>query len=145
MAKSADVRFYVDADILGLGKLLADVRNDVTYPGFVGGDRKYGRTRLPCPITSTAVPDQVWIPETAARGWLIITRDSAIQESAAEIAAVRDSGARMVALVGKDAATTWEQLRVVMRRWDRIEACLRESGPFIYAMGKTSFRRVDLG
>ena len=50
----------------------------------------------------------------------------------------------MVALVGKDAATTWEQLRVVMRRWDRIEACLRESGPFIYAMGKTSFRRVPL-
>jgi hypothetical protein len=34
--KAADVRFYVDADILGLGKLLAGLRADVTYPGDPG-------------------------------------------------------------------------------------------------------------
>jgi hypothetical protein len=110
MVKAAEVRFYVDADILGLGKLLSTVRNDVTYPGFAGGDKMFGRIRPACPITTTEVSDQVWIPETARRGWLILTRDSAIQESTAEINAVRESGARMVALVGKDAGTTWEQL-----------------------------------
>lgn len=145
MAKAAEVRFYVDADILGLGKLLCTVRNDVTYPGFAGGDKMFGRIRPACPITSTEVSDQLWIPETARRKWLILTRDSAIQESTAEINAVRESGARMVALVGKDARTTWEQLHVVMKRWDRVEQCLDEPGPSIYALGKASFRKVDLG
>ena len=29
--RTASVRFYFDADILGLGKLIASVRRDVTY------------------------------------------------------------------------------------------------------------------
>ena len=32
-AKLAIVRFYVDADVLGLAKILAAIRTDVTYPG----------------------------------------------------------------------------------------------------------------
>jgi hypothetical protein len=32
-----------------------------------------------------------------------------------------------------------------MKHWDRIEQCLDEPGPFIYALGKASFRKVDLG
>jgi hypothetical protein len=35
-ARAAQVRIYVDADVLGLGKILADLRNDVTYPGDPG-------------------------------------------------------------------------------------------------------------
>jgi len=34
--RSAQVRIYVDADMLGLGKILASLRNDVTYPGDPG-------------------------------------------------------------------------------------------------------------
>ena len=34
--RTAQVRLYVDADLLGLGKLLAGLRNDVTYPGDPG-------------------------------------------------------------------------------------------------------------
>jgi hypothetical protein len=30
--RAAQVRIYVDADMLGLGKILAGLRNDVTYP-----------------------------------------------------------------------------------------------------------------
>ena len=30
------VRFYIDADILGLAKVLAELRNDITYPGDPG-------------------------------------------------------------------------------------------------------------
>jgi hypothetical protein len=36
-AKPADVRFYCDADVLGLAKILAGLRPDVTYPGDPGG------------------------------------------------------------------------------------------------------------
>jgi hypothetical protein len=34
--RAAQVRFYIDADILGLGKILGSLRNDVTYPGDAG-------------------------------------------------------------------------------------------------------------
>ena len=141
--KPAAVRFYVDADILGLAKVLASVRSDVTYPTFEGG-KMFGRLRPPCPITSTETDDTIWIPETARNGWLILTRDSAIQERRAEINAVRESGAKMVALVGKDAVTTWDQLETVMRRWERLESLLDQPGPFIYALGKSSWRKVGL-
>jgi hypothetical protein len=30
--KPATVRFYIDADILGLAKVLASLRADITYP-----------------------------------------------------------------------------------------------------------------
>lgn len=44
--------------------------------------------------------DPVWIPAVAAQGWLILTRDTRITQRPAELAAVQDSGARMVALAG---------------------------------------------
>jgi hypothetical protein len=31
-AKPATVRFYFDADLLGLAKVLASLRNDITHP-----------------------------------------------------------------------------------------------------------------
>ena len=34
--RAAQVRFYVDADLLGLGKILGSLRDDVTYPGDPG-------------------------------------------------------------------------------------------------------------
>jgi hypothetical protein len=141
--KPAAIRFYVDADILGLAKLLVRVRADVTYPGFQGG-KLHGRMRPACPVTSTRTDDTVWIPETARNGWLILTRDTAIQERRAEINAVRESGARMVALVGREAVGTWDQLRIVMKRWDRFEQLLAEDGPFIYAVSEHTWRKVRL-
>jgi hypothetical protein len=99
-AKLAVVRFYVDADVLGLARVLAAIRTDVTYPGDPGGRVKGGRVRPPCPVTDPGTPDAVWIPETAKRDWLIITRDRHIREHRAEIEAVRANGARMVTLAG---------------------------------------------
>ena len=32
-AKPAVIRFYVDSDVLGLAKILVQIRADVTYPG----------------------------------------------------------------------------------------------------------------
>src|SRR5690242_2513169 len=73
--RAAQVRIYVDADVLGLGKILAGLRSDVTYPGDPGAVI-HKRQRAPCPITSPDVLDTDWIPQVAARGWLIITRDA---------------------------------------------------------------------
>jgi flagellar biosynthesis/type III secretory pathway chaperone len=61
-----------------------------------------------------ATLDDVWIPLVAAQGWLIITRDRHIQSRPAELAAVREHGAKMVNLTSDAAGSTWEQLRVAL-------------------------------
>jgi len=94
--RPAQVRIYVDADLAGLGKILASLRNDVTYPGDPG-TLIHKRHRPPCPITTPAVLDMDWIPEVAGRGWVIVTRDNRIIENRNEIAAVRENKAKMVA------------------------------------------------
>jgi len=94
-AKPADVRFYFDQDILGLAHVIAGLRADSTYPGDVGAVIKR-RQRPACPVTP-GTKDMVWIPQVTDLGWLIITRDSRIQAHKAEIAAVRDSSAKLVA------------------------------------------------
>ena len=129
------------ADVLGLGKILTQVRRDTTYPGDPGGVIKGGRMRAPCVITDTGADDEIWIAETARQGWLIITQDSAIQDNRREIEAVRDSNARMIALTGADATDTFSQLEVLMRNWRAIEVKLDEAGPFIYAATRTAALR----
>lgn len=143
MVRSANVRFYIDADLLGLAKMLATLRSDVTYPGDPGGVI-HKRERPACTITDKGTLDTVWIPECARQGWLIITRDSRIQTTPSERDAVLAHRARMVALVGKEAKTTWAQLEVVMSQWRAIERCLAEPPPFIYSATRTTFNPVPL-
>lgn len=142
--KAAEVRFYIDADILGLGKILASLRSDTTFPGDAGATVNK-RVRRPCPVEQPRTLDSIWIPVVAKRDWLIITRDSGIQQHRAEIAAVRDHGARMVALAGEEARGTWAQLEVVMNQWRAIERLLEAPGPFIYTATRTSLKAVSLG
>jgi hypothetical protein len=141
--RAAQVRFYVDADVLGLGKLLADLRNDLTYPGDPGAVI-HKRQRPPCPITSPDILDTDWIPQVAARGWLIITRDSMITQNRNEITAVRENNAKMVALNQRDAQTKWGQLEVFMTQWRRIEALTAEPGPFIWRTSRTAMTSIPL-
>jgi len=144
LAKPVAPRFYFDADVLGLAKLLARERADFTYPGDPGRRIKK-RLRPPCIITTPATLDTVWIPAVAARGWVILTRDQAIQNNRAEIDAVRTHGAKMVNLASAEASNTWAQLEVFMARWRDIEPLVDESGPFIYIATRTGgLRSVDL-
>ena len=103
------------------------------------------RRRPPCPIASAATPDTEWIPIVAEAGWLIVTRDSRIQDHRAEVAAVRDNNAKMVALSGRDATGTWNQLEVVFSQWRAIEPLADRDGPFIYAATRSGLRSVDFG
>jgi hypothetical protein len=76
---------------------------------------------------------------------VIITRDSRIQHHRAELAAVKKHGAKMVALTGADAGSTWLQLEIVMSQWRRIEALAGQPGPFISRATRSGLAKVDLG
>ena len=142
-AKPATVRFYFDADVLGLAKAVVRLRSDSTYPGDPGGV-VHKRQRPPCPITSAAVLDRDWIPEVARQGWVIITRDRHIRDHRAEIGAVREHRAKMVTLAAEDARGTWNQLEVLMCQWRPIERVVDEPGPFIYRATRTALRLQEL-
>lgn len=138
--KPAEVRYYIDQDLLGLGKVLAGLRPDITYPGDPGATI-HRRQRPPCPIQPGTL-DRDWIPAVAAAGWLIITRDRNIQGHRAEIDAVIEHGARMVAIASDDGATKWGQLGVVMNQWRAIEKLTARPGPFIYTASRTALTAV---
>jgi PIN like domain len=77
-------------------------------------------------------------------GWLIITRDSRIARNRAEIAAVRDSEARIVALAGPEAVGTWAQLETLCCQWRAIGRRLDDASPFIYSATRTALRPVSV-
>lgn len=141
--KAAEVRFYFDADILGLGKLISGLRPDCTYPGDPGAVI-HKRQRPPCSITSPSTPDPRWIPQVTGEGLLIVTRDAHIQRRVAEVRAVIEHGAAMVALASVDARTLWDQLEVFMSQWRAIERLHGLPGPFIYRASRTALTKVDI-
>jgi hypothetical protein len=141
--RHATVHFYFDADVLGVAKVIASLRADATYPGDQGAVI-HKRHRLACPITKPATPDHVWIPIVAQEGWVIITRDSRIQHHRAELAAVKQNSAKMVALTGTDAGSTWLQLEILMSQWRRIEALTEQPGPFIWRATRSGLAKVNL-
>lgn len=134
--KAARIDFYFDRDIRGVGMLLASINSRITFPG-ASAEVVRKRLRPACPIPEGPVPDEVWIPETARRGWLAITRDGHIKSRPAEKTAVIDHGARLVALASGDAGTKWAQLEVLMTRWRDLEGLLARPGPFIVTMSRT--------
>lgn len=140
--KAAEVRFYFDEDILRLAHTIARLRYDSTYPGDPG-DVIHKRQRPASPI-ARGTKDTEWVPLVASRGWLIITRDFNIRENPAERRAVRENGARMVALSGEDAANTWGQLELLMKYWRKIDALATQPGPFIYLASRSRLKQLDL-
>jgi hypothetical protein len=141
--RQAEVRFYFDADVLGLAQVVGRLRLDATYPGDPGVTSKR-RRRPACIVTSPAVKDPVWIPQVAEQGWLIITRDRRIQHRPAEINAVLGAGAKLVTLASADAGDTWAQLEVLMCQWRGVERLANEAGPFIWTATRSSLKPVRL-
>ena len=133
-------RFYVDADLLALGKALVSARYDVTYPGDPGDPR---RERPPCVVTNPSLPDPDWIPTVAAEGLVVLSRDRRIGRSPAEIKAVRREKLRVVFIDARRDPTTWGELGVVVHQWRSIAGLHEMRGPLLTIATKTTFREID--
>jgi uncharacterized protein with PIN domain len=138
------IRYYIDADLLGLAKVMVMVRADVTYPGDPGGTGVDGRTRSPCSIAADSL-DADWIPEVARRGWIVVSRDQHLSSRPAEREAIIVARARHLVLNSRQALNKWAQLEIVVNRWRSIEPLAQLAGPWAYSVSRTTLRRIELG
>jgi hypothetical protein len=144
MAKTPQPRWYVDADTIGLGHVLARARRDVTYCGDSGERHRKNWTVPPCVIQDTATPDEVWIPLVTQAGLAIITRDKHIETRSWEKAQVIAAKARMFAITSQETLDIWGLTEVTISRWRDIEAAAEQPGPFIYAVTRSGIRKINL-
>jgi len=143
------VRYYVDADTLGLAHVLVTIRGDVTYPGDPGGRFKR-LVRPACPIARTRTPDHEWLPVAAENGWLVITRDQNLRNKTVEIETILRHGAKVITIVNSRThkgveppkLDVFRQLRVLLMHWDDIEGLLDLPGPFIYDISLTGIHKI---
>jgi hypothetical protein len=70
------------------------------------------------------VPDARWIPEVTDRGWIIVTKDTAISRAGVELEVLRRSGAIYVGLSAHN-MTGPEQADCLLRHWRTIEGIVR--------------------
>lgn len=135
MANPLTIRWFADESVLGLGKLLARERDDVTYPGH--------------PASAGIIPgtlDTEWMPIVAAHGWVVFHRDRRIRTRPAELEIFRSEGLRAVWFAGKKDLSPYDQLTLLQRHWKRLEREVQRLGPGPWALSlvSTGLRQVPL-
>jgi hypothetical protein len=89
VADAASLRFFVDENLLGVGKALARIRRDVVHAGHPM-----------IPRAPLGALDTAWIPAIAGAGLAAITRDRRIRTRTAELERLRDAGLRVFCIAG---------------------------------------------
>lgn len=128
-------RFFVDENDLALGKLLAEERGDVVYPGHED-----------LPEVPRGTLDDDWLPIIGQRRLVVITRDQNIRYRPAEKRAWVDHGVRGFMLTGKKSQTTADSKAILDRHWAKIEALIaaEPDGPWMRAVTESGLRSIDL-
>lgn len=126
-------RFFIDENLLGIGRLLAKVRDDVVYPGHP--------ELAEIPLRT---PDLDWLPIIGERGWPVIMRDKRIRTRRPERQALIDHEVRAFCLTTSGNSRSWDLLRVIVRHWDAIEERAAEPGPYIYGVTGVGLSRSRL-
>lgn len=141
--KEADVKFYFDADILGLAHIVCALKPECTYPGDPGARIKR-QVRGPCIVENPRAKDREWIPVAGAQGWVAITRDKDIQSHLSLLQLVKEYQLRLVTLTGGEAGAPWGQLGIIHPQWSNIESLVDRPGPLVVAVTRTGFRHIDI-
>ena len=128
--RDGPIRFFFEESALGIGRVMAAARGDCIYTGH---DRS--------PVI-VGTDDVDWIPEVSAQGWIVVGRDKKIRKRPAERAALTEHPLRILVLTAAGQLNVWEQLRVLVARWDRIEELSQEPPPWMYAVTKNGAREI---
>ena len=69
-------------------------------------------------------------------------RDKKIYKRPAERAALATHPLRLLVLTSSGQLNVWEQLRVLVARWDTIEEAMQQPPPWIYGVTKRRIRGI---
>jgi hypothetical protein len=133
---TAEFRFYVDEDILGVGHGMMWLRPDVVTCGRAPFTDRLARGTL----------DVDWIPVVAGLGLIAITNNHKIRTTPVEACVAVSSGARIIGLAGKSAqGTSWDKVTLLTRHWTAIEAFVDEhqAGPWWLAVSQTDVKPLE--
>jgi len=128
--------YFTDENTLGLGKLLRrGGRDDVLYPGHED-----------LPEVPLGTADLDWMPVTARRGLVVLTRDRRIRTRPAELRAYRELGIRSVWLGAKQDLGPHDQLAQFLQHEARLqrEIIKRGAGPWALALSASGLRPINL-
>ena len=110
---------------------MAVARVDCIYPGH---------DRSPVPV---GADDVDWIPVVSERDWVVVSRDKKIRHRPAEWTALATNPLRVLVLTTVGNLSVWEQLRVLVARWDRIEELFHKEAPWMYAVTRNGLRKMQ--
>jgi hypothetical protein len=127
---SEPIRYFFDESALGIGQIVAAARSDTVYPGHPRSPIRPGDL------------DPDWIPIIARNQWVVIMRDKRLRTRPAEKRALVVNPLRALVLTTAGQLEIWDQLRILMRAWDRIEELVAgESSPWWYTITRAGLRR----
>jgi hypothetical protein len=124
-----DIRYFVDENTLGLGKAVADLRDDTAVIGRPPVDS----------LLRLGMEDVEWIPIVGSRGWVVITIDHHLRTRPGEAHLAHQHGLKCVNLRGAGNLTRWAQLVRLTSHWDAVEEFTRThpDGPWWLSLTKT--------
>lgn len=100
-----------------------------------------GLLGLPVEIHDTyfdqSTPDDVWLPEVGAKGWVVLTQDPRFLHNENETEALISNGVACFVLV-VDRLNRWQKLQVIAKVWDEIEEIVEHARPpYIYRITRS--------
>lgn len=123
----AQLRWFVDESLMGVGKALSWARKDTVHCGHAL-----------IPGAPPGAADTQWMPIVATTGLVVICRDKRIRTKPAEVATLRSYGLRVFYLTGQKDMQSWDFLTVLVRRWDDMAQRVHDRGPGPWFMSVTS-------
>lgn len=132
---AAELRFFVDESLMGLGKALSFARRDVVHAGHPL-----------VPEGPLGATDEAWIPLIAGRDLIVLGRDRHMRTRPGEIALWKAHGLRVLYIAGKKDLSNWEYLGRLIRRWDEVELSIQTGGvgPWLFYILDRSVRPIPI-
>lgn len=132
----AVAKYFVDENMLAVGRALALVRDDVVHPGHAL-----------LPEVPRGALDPEWLPLVGDRRLVVITRDLHLRRKPGERRLLRQHAVRMFVITGKRDLSKWGKLELVVRSWRGMEDAIARhgEGPWVMGMTEGGLSELPLG
>ncbi len=128
-------RYFVDENLIAVGRALALVRDDVVHPGHPD--------LLDIPL---GAKDPDWLPLVGSEGHdlVVISRDRKIRTKPGERKLFDESGVRAIFLTGSKDMSKWGTFAMLVARWGAMDTKVQKAGkgPWAMSLANNNFKAL---